>query len=132
MGSLGWQEMLIILVVALIIFGPRKLPELGKTLGESLAQFRKASEDFKRTWEAEVDYEKARIDAPKPAEPSYSYSQSSTGAPAAETAPLSEPVAPPEGTIPATPVAPSPAYEADTTPKPPVAEPSAETRRDWM
>jgi len=42
MGSLGWPEILIILVVALIIFGPRKLPELGKTLGESLAQFRRA------------------------------------------------------------------------------------------
>lgn len=56
--------MLIILVIALIVFGPRKLPELGKTLGQSLAQFRKASEDFKRTWEEEVEVEKRRIEAP--------------------------------------------------------------------
>src|SRR5262245_5458085 len=60
MGSLGWTEILMILVVALIIFGPRKLPELGKTLGNSLAQFRRASEDFKRTWENEVEVEKRR------------------------------------------------------------------------
>ncbi|MBI3654541.1 MAG: twin-arginine translocase TatA/TatE family subunit [Acidobacteria bacterium] len=64
MGNLGWPEILIILVIALIIFGPRKLPELGKTLGQSLAQFRKASEDFKRTWEEEVEVEKRRIEAP--------------------------------------------------------------------
>ena len=64
MGSLGWPEILMILVVALIIFGPRKLPELGKTIGQSLAQFRRASEDFKRTWEEEVEMEKRRIEAP--------------------------------------------------------------------
>ena len=64
MGSLGWPEILMILVIALIIFGPRKLPELGKTIGQSLAQFRRASEDFKRTWEEEVEMEKRRIEAP--------------------------------------------------------------------
>jgi sec-independent protein translocase protein TatA len=64
MGNLGWPEILMILVIALIIFGPRKLPELGKTLGQSLAQFRKASEDFKRTWEEEVEIEKRKIEAP--------------------------------------------------------------------
>lgn len=68
MGSLGMPEILMILVVALIIFGPRKLPELGKTLGQSLAHFRKASEDFKRQWEDEVDLEKRRLDAPPPVE----------------------------------------------------------------
>jgi TatA/E family protein of Tat protein translocase len=64
MGNLGWTEILVILVIALIIFGPRKLPELGKSLGQSLAQFRRASEDFKRTWEQEVEVEKRRLDAP--------------------------------------------------------------------
>lgn len=72
MGSLGWPEILIILVIALIIFGPRKLPELGKTLGASLAQFRRASEDFKRTWEEEVETEKRKLDAPPPATFKYS------------------------------------------------------------
>jgi TatA/E family protein of Tat protein translocase len=68
MGSLGMPEILVILVIALIIFGPRKLPELGKTLGQSLAHFRKASEDFKRQWEDEVESEKRRLDAPSPVE----------------------------------------------------------------
>src|SRR5262249_18681698 len=90
MGSLGWPEILIILVVALIIFGPRKLPELGKTLEESLAQFRRASEDFKRTWEAEVEYEKARIDTPKPTETSYTYGHDSSAATSENTASTSE------------------------------------------
>jgi sec-independent protein translocase protein TatA len=67
MGSLGMPEILIILVIALIIFGPRKLPELGKSLGKSLAQFRRASEDFKRQWEDEVTIERQRIEAPAPA-----------------------------------------------------------------
>jgi TatA/E family protein of Tat protein translocase len=62
MGNLGWTEILIILGVALIIFGPRKLPQLGKSLGESLAQFRRASEDFKRTWEQEVETEQRRLE----------------------------------------------------------------------
>lgn len=61
MGSLGWPEILIILVIALIVFGPRKLPELGKSIGQGLAQFRRASEDFKRTWEDEVQTEKQRL-----------------------------------------------------------------------
>lgn len=78
MGSLGMPEILMILVVALIIFGPRKLPELGKTLGQSLAHFRKASEDFKRQWEDEVDMEKRRLDAPPPAEQVRETEQSET------------------------------------------------------
>src|SRR5689334_25222576 len=64
MGNLGMPEIWMILVIALIIFGPRKLPELGKSLGHGLAQFRKASDDFKRQWEEEVEIEKRRIDAP--------------------------------------------------------------------
>jgi TatA/E family protein of Tat protein translocase len=78
MGSLGWPEILIILVIALIIFGPRKLPELGKSLGNSLAQFRRASEDFKRTWEEEVEVEKRRLEIPSPAAAAYSGETSET------------------------------------------------------
>lgn len=61
-GGLSMTEILIVLVIALIIFGPRKLPELGKSIGQSLAQFRRASEDFKRSWEAEVTMEEKRAE----------------------------------------------------------------------
>ncbi|MEP6635845.1 MAG: twin-arginine translocase TatA/TatE family subunit [Acidobacteriota bacterium] len=55
--SLGSTELFFILVMALIFFGPRKLPQLSRTLGKNLAEFRKVSEDFKRTWEREVAME---------------------------------------------------------------------------
>jgi TatA/E family protein of Tat protein translocase len=72
---LGTTELLVIAVVALIIFGPRKLPEIGRTVGKSLAEFKRASDDFKRTWEYEVEIEqrKPALDAPQtlaPHEPS--------------------------------------------------------------
>jgi TatA/E family protein of Tat protein translocase len=52
--SIGTTELLLILVVALVVVGPRKLPELGRSLGRSLGEFKRASDDFKRTWETEV------------------------------------------------------------------------------
>jgi|SRR5437660_12712735 len=119
MGSLGMPEILLILVIALIIFGPRKLPELGKTLGQSLAQFRRASEDFKRQWEDEVVLERQRIEpAREPVEaPSHSIAASTTH----ETKPVgleepshTETVA----------EAPSPAHTEAAVPR--------ETKRDWM
>jgi TatA/E family protein of Tat protein translocase len=60
MGSLGMQEIIVIFVLALIVFGPRKLPELGKSLGRSLAEFKRASNELKQTWEEEVRLEKER------------------------------------------------------------------------
>lgn len=54
LDSLGGTELLVILVVALVIFGPRKLPELSRSLGRSLADFKRASHDFKETWEREA------------------------------------------------------------------------------
>jgi len=62
LDSLGSTELLFILVVALIFFGPRKLPQLARSMGKGLAEFRKASDDFKRTWEREVALETARTD----------------------------------------------------------------------
>ena len=65
--SLGTTELLVILVVALVLFGPRKLPEIGRTVGKSIAEFKRASDDFKRTWEYEVELEQRRpaLDAPQ-------------------------------------------------------------------
>ena len=57
LDSLGTSEMLLILGVALIFFGPRKLPQISRQIGKSLAEFRKASEDFKSTWAREVALE---------------------------------------------------------------------------
>jgi|GEM_PF-1220070 len=54
MGPLGWQETMAIAVLALLIFGPKKLPELFSQAGKALAQFRKASSDLKSTWEREM------------------------------------------------------------------------------
>jgi TatA/E family protein of Tat protein translocase len=59
---IGTQELLLIMVAALILFGPRKLPELGRAIGKSLGEFKRASEDFKRTWEAEVEAEQFERD----------------------------------------------------------------------
>jgi sec-independent protein translocase protein TatB len=58
--TLSSTELLFILVVALIFFGPRKLPQLARSVGKGLAEFRKASDDFKRTWEREVAMEEAK------------------------------------------------------------------------
>jgi TatA/E family protein of Tat protein translocase len=60
LDSLGGTELIFILVIALIFFGPRKLPSLARSMGKGLAEFRKASDDFKRTWEREVELESAR------------------------------------------------------------------------
>jgi sec-independent protein translocase protein TatA len=59
-GSIGMPEMLIILVIALIIFGPRKLPELGRSLGKSLAEFKRASNELKNTLEEEIRLDEQR------------------------------------------------------------------------
>jgi sec-independent protein translocase protein TatA len=59
-GSIGMPEMIIILVIALIIFGPRKLPELGRSLGKSLAEFKRASNELKNTLEEEIRLDEQR------------------------------------------------------------------------
>ena len=69
-GTLGGPELLLILVLALIVFGPRKLPEVGSSMGRMLAEFLKASHEFQRTIEDEVEAEKSRpaaaVAAPDP------------------------------------------------------------------
>jgi sec-independent protein translocase protein TatB len=66
-GPFGAQEIFLVLVIALILFGPRRLPDIGKSMGKMMAEFRKASNEFKRTLEDEVESEKARETAPAPA-----------------------------------------------------------------
>ncbi len=53
-GSIGLPELLLIFVIALLLFGPRKLPEIGKTLGKAMNEFRRASNDLQRSLEEEV------------------------------------------------------------------------------
>jgi len=55
LDSVGNSELLLILGAALVFFGPRRLPQLSRQIGKSLNEFRRASEDFKRTWEREVN-----------------------------------------------------------------------------
>jgi sec-independent protein translocase protein TatA len=55
MGNIGFPEMIVIFVLALLIFGPKKLPELGKSLGKGMAEFRRASNDFRNSIEREIE-----------------------------------------------------------------------------
>jgi sec-independent protein translocase protein TatA len=60
-GSIGMPELILIFVVALLVFGPRKLPEIGKSIGKGLAEFKRASEDLKKTIEQEIEEGKAEV-----------------------------------------------------------------------
>ena len=59
-GPLGLPELILIFVVALVIFGPRRLPEIGRTIGKALGEFKKATDDFKSTIEREVRLEELK------------------------------------------------------------------------
>ncbi len=60
LGSIGMPELIIIFVIALIIFGPRKLPELGRSLGKSINEFKRASNELKNTLDEEIRVEEQR------------------------------------------------------------------------
>ena len=65
-GSLGLPEILLILALALIIFGPRKLPSIGKSLGRAMSEFRRASSDIQKTLVEEVEMEDKKDDQQEP------------------------------------------------------------------
>ena len=95
-GSLGIQEMILIFVIALIVFGPKRLPEIGRTIGKALGEFKKATDDFKSTIEREVHVEELKQIA------------STATTPVIDTVSRSEPAAEP-ATEPA--AAPQPAHD---------------------
>ena len=88
LDSLGTSEFLLILAVALIFFGPRKLPQISRQIGKSLAEFRKASEDFKTTWAREVALETES----QPERPIWSPDSSTSNADSGTTVERSGPV----------------------------------------
>lgn len=88
--SLGSTELVFILIMALVFFGPRKLPQLSRTLGKNLASFRRASEDFKRTWDREVTLDELNFTKLE-AEPRGSFSDNSI----LDNAQVGQPVQPP-------------------------------------
>jgi Tat protein translocase TatB subunit len=95
-GTLGGPELFLILLIALIVFGPRKLPEIGKSMGRMMAEFRKASNEFRQTIENEVEAEKIR-DATRIEMPKLEVGLGETSpaaAPASEATAPAEPAAP--------------------------------------
>jgi TatA/E family protein of Tat protein translocase len=99
-GSLGIPELILIFIVALIVFGPKRLPEIGRTLGKAMGEFKKATDDFKNTIEREVHVEELKQLA-------------STTIPVHEAVSRSAPVAPATNGLPVEP----PPQTADLTPE---------------
>lgn len=85
-GSIGMPELMVIFVIALIIFGPRKLPELGRSLGKSLGEFKRASNELRNTLEEEVRIEEQR-DAAQKARQAETVKAAETVAPTPEAEP---------------------------------------------
>src|SRR5919112_6038247 len=93
-GSLGMPELIIILVIALIIFGPRKLPELGRSLGRSINEFKKASNELRSTLEEEIRVEETKEQKAKvEAEQSSAVTAADTTASSAPPSPIIDPAA---------------------------------------
>jgi len=56
-GSLGMPELIVIMVIALLVFGPKKLPEVGRSIGKALREFKKTTEDIKGKFEEQINAE---------------------------------------------------------------------------
>ncbi len=81
-GSIGMPELMLIFLLALLIFGPKKLPEIGKSIGKGLSEFKRASDDLKKTIEHEMDQVKSEANGVKD-----TVAQSMTGPKPVEAAP---------------------------------------------
>ena len=104
-GTLGGPELFLILVIALIVFGPRKLPEIGKSLGRMMMEFKKASNEFRQTIESEVEADKQREAAKlesrvEPVTASSTTPPADVGAHATEAHPVPSPAVSREATLP--------------------------------
>lgn len=122
-GSIGLPELVLIFIVALLLFGPRKLPEIGRTVGKALGEFRRASNDLKRTLEDEVaatELREARRDLDSAFHVPASPPETSTPA----TLPVQQADAPTEDLTPQD----APAPGAESGPDQPVAPPAGEPR----
>ncbi|HNX50124.1 MAG TPA: Sec-independent protein translocase protein TatB [Thermoanaerobaculaceae bacterium] len=121
-GSIGLPELVLIFIVALLLFGPRKLPEIGKTVGKALGEFRRASNDLKRTLEDEVAAADLR-ETHHEVSSAFRMPVSEAGGPtpvepdAQITTPTSVPTGPEE------PHEPAPTAAPEALPEPPAAEP---------
>jgi TatA/E family protein of Tat protein translocase len=134
-GSLGLPELIFIFVLALLVFGPRKLPELGKTVGKALGEFRRATADLKSSFDTELELEERKQRQPRPprqrpeprpadpapdarpaASPAASPGTSEPAAPAAEPARTGAPAAGTSFSAARGSLAPAPAADGDPEP----------------
>jgi sec-independent protein translocase protein TatA len=90
-GPIGVPELVVIFLVALLIFGPRKLPEIGKNIGKGIAEFKRASDDLKRTIEQEIEQGKTEVQGVQRQLESVQGTVAKTITPSEETAPAVEP-----------------------------------------
>ena len=95
-GSLGLPEIVVILLVALLVFGPRRLPEIGRTIGKALGEFRRATTELKRSIDTEVTLEEVRQPPPPVPSPGAAATPAPTPAPSPALGPAPGDIAPPE------------------------------------
>jgi sec-independent protein translocase protein TatA len=69
LGSIGMPELIVILVIALMVFGPKRLPELGKSLGQTINEFKKGANALRDSVEAEIERDNQRQQSTSPAAP---------------------------------------------------------------